>query len=85
VQTVNRNGWYLEVASEELATLTGPRRSELETLYGKELIDENADKIWPAMIKVLKTGEHCPHHLRGQKPWEATPPNSSYASSSASQ
>ena len=67
VKTVNRNPWYLGVATGEKAVLEGPRRAEFEDRFGAKLIRENID-IWNAMIKVLKTGEHCPHHLRGRKP-----------------
>lgn len=63
----NRNAWYCEVARDELALLTGPERPELTRRHGAELVDHNI-KTWTAMIKVLETGEHCPHHIRGRKP-----------------
>ena len=66
-QTISRNAWYHAVALDELGILTGTRRAELEARFGAELIGQNVE-IWQAMIKVLASGEHCPHHLRGRKP-----------------
>ncbi|MEZ5777006.1 MAG: methyltransferase domain-containing protein [Paracoccaceae bacterium] len=63
----NRNPWYSEVARGELALLTGPERAELSRRHGKALIDHNVE-TWTAMIGVLESGEHCPHHIRGRKP-----------------
>lgn len=63
----NRNPWYREVARSELATLEGPDRAEFEAMLSpKEISDQIS--TWHAMIRVLDTGEHCPHHLRGRKP-----------------
>ncbi len=67
VNAVNRNEWYYEEAKSELAMLTGPRRQELETRFGQDLVASNIE-VWTAMVAVLATGEHCPHHLRGRKP-----------------
>ncbi|SHJ08788.1 Methyltransferase domain-containing protein [Shimia gijangensis] len=63
----NRNPWYREVAAGELNRLTGPERSKLEQAHGETFI---ADQVstWSKMMPVLKSGEHCPHHIRGQKP-----------------
>lgn len=63
----NRNPWYRDVAVTELAFLSGSDRPRLEAAHGVEFI---AGQIltWTAMIEVLQTGEHCPHHLRGRKP-----------------
>jgi phosphoethanolamine N-methyltransferase len=63
----NRNPWYAEVAREELARFTGPERSQWESTHGADLIASSIE-TWSAMIKVLETGEHCPHHLLAQKP-----------------
>lgn len=63
----NRNRWYLGVAKDELARLTGPDRGAWVTAHGADLIAASVD-LWTAMIRVLETGEHCPHHLRAQKP-----------------
>jgi phosphoethanolamine N-methyltransferase len=63
----NRNPWYREVARKELALLEGPGRAKFEEVCGA---DEIARQIgtWRAMIVVLDTGEHCPHHFRALKP-----------------
>lgn len=63
----NRNPWYLEVARAEKDWLTGQGRPGLEARFGAAFV---AGQIatWEAMIGVLATGEHCPHHLRGQRP-----------------
>ena len=63
----NRNDWYHQTAIEELAWLKGDQRPGLFDHHGCEFI-EHQTAIWQAMIVVLKSGEHCPHHLRGQRP-----------------
>ncbi len=63
----NRNAWYCEQAKLELSELSGSRREEFESVVGIDLLQSNIN-IWTAMVKVLETGEHCPHHFRGQKP-----------------
>ncbi len=63
----NRNAWYTQVAREELARMSGPERPAWEAAHGADLIAESII-TWTAMIKVLETGEHCPHHLLAQKP-----------------
>ncbi len=67
VQLTNRNEWYLETARQELAALRGNLYLPAIEAAGKELVDHNI-KTWTAMLKVLQTGEHCPHHFRGHKP-----------------
>ena len=64
---LNRNPWYRDVAVEELALLSGPERTRLAAAHGAGFISGQIE-TWTAMIEVLGTGEHCPHHLRGQKP-----------------
>lgn len=63
----NRNPWYRDVAKGELSRLTGPERAAFEAVLTPE---EVAAQIttWQAMVPVLESGEHCPHHLRGRKP-----------------
>jgi phosphoethanolamine N-methyltransferase len=34
---------------------------------GRDVVDHNIG-TWRAMLVVLETGEHCPHHLHGRKP-----------------
>lgn len=67
VKTTSRNAWYLAQAGGELEFLTGAERPRLEQSYGAQLVADNVE-VWNAMIAVLKTGELCPHHLRGHKP-----------------
>lgn len=63
----NRNEWYREVARGELHRLQGPLRAAAVAEVGEAYVDKNI-RTWSAMQKVLDTGEHCPTHLRGQKP-----------------
>ena len=63
----NRNIWYREEARKELKILSGPARNSYEEITSNSFI-ENQIKTWKAMIKVLDTGEHCPHHFRAKKP-----------------
>jgi SAM-dependent methyltransferase len=63
----NRNDWYAEIAGGELAWLTGPERAALSDRFGQGFIDHGVE-TWSAMVAVLKSGEHCPHHIRGQRP-----------------
>ena len=66
IALTNRNLWYLDVAREELALLE-TRREALSDAHGADFIDHSI-VTWRAMIGVLETGEHCPHHIRAQKP-----------------
>ena len=63
----NRNYWYAKQARKELEDLSGVRRHDYEKLTSKEYIIYSID-TWRAMIKVIDTGEHCPHHFNAQKP-----------------
>ena len=63
----NRNKWYKDEARRELEILSGPSRKSYEEITSQNFI-ENQINTWKAMIKVLDTGEHCPHHFRAQKP-----------------
>ena len=67
VRLVNRNGWYREVAKEELAQLEGPLYERAAAASSPATVDHNIG-TWRAMLRVLETGEHCPHHLHGRKP-----------------
>lgn len=67
VRLVDRNPWYREVAAEELRQIAGPLYDEAVAAAGKETVDHNIG-TWRAMLAVLETGEHCPHHLFGRKP-----------------
>ncbi len=67
ITLVNRNPWYREVARAELGRLTGSERARFEAVVGAA---EVAGQIatWEAMVPVLESGEHCPHHLRARRP-----------------
>jgi SAM-dependent methyltransferase len=67
VELRDRNAWYRDVARDELDRLTGRDRAHFVELLGE---DEVAAQIrtWQAMVPVLESGEHCPHHLRARKP-----------------
>ena len=67
VSWVNRNPWYCEQAKAELARLEGPERPRFDAILGAGEIDAQI-ATWRAMIRVLETGEHCPHHFRARKP-----------------
>ncbi|GAB5435854.1 class I SAM-dependent methyltransferase [Falsiruegeria mediterranea] len=67
VELVNRNPWYAQVSAAEFAELTGPNRAKWEARHGADFIKHQIE-IWDAMQPVLKSGEHCPHHIRGRKP-----------------
>jgi phosphoethanolamine N-methyltransferase len=64
---VNRNAWYREQARSELARLTGPDRAAFEKILGPEAVTDQI-RTWTAMVPVVESGEHCPHHFRGKKP-----------------
>lgn len=72
VSTVNRNGWYREVAREELARLAGPLWETAIAAVGEAMVVKNI-RTWTAMQKVLDSGEHCPTHLFGEKPGGGRP------------
>lgn len=67
VSLENRNGWYRTVAREELARLSGPERPRFDAALDPKTIDHEI-AIWQAMLVVLDSGEHCPHHFRARKP-----------------
>ncbi len=67
VVLTNRNAWYCGQAKRELALLRGELHDAAVAELGHELVDHNV-QTWGLMIKVLETGEHCPHHVHGRKP-----------------
>jgi phosphoethanolamine N-methyltransferase len=67
IRTESRNAWYQVKAEEELASMKGPLYAEAVGKLGKAFVDHNI-AIWANMLPVLKTGEHCPTHLRARKP-----------------
>ena len=64
---VNRNPWYAKVAAQELNWLTGLDRDELSKRHGTAYINHQVD-VWTKLVRVLESGEHCPHHIRARKP-----------------
>jgi phosphoethanolamine N-methyltransferase len=67
VQLVDRNPWYRNQARLELERLSGADRSRFEAILGPDAVSEQI-LTWQAMLPVVDSGEHCPHHFRGQKP-----------------
>ena len=55
-----------EEARKELQILSGPARKSYEEITSNNFIEDQI-KTWKAMIRVLDTGEHCPHHFRAIK------------------
>jgi ubiquinone/menaquinone biosynthesis C-methylase UbiE len=66
IELHNRNRWYTELAKRELADLTGSERGKYLSILGEAGLEAQTD-TWRSMIPVLSSGEHCPHHFRGQK------------------
>lgn len=67
VELVNRNAWYREEAAVELEQLKVSKRAAFEAQLGEEQIARQI-RTWEAMVPVLQSGEHCPHHIYAQKP-----------------
>lgn len=67
ISTESRNAWYREVAAQELDRLRGPLGRDMAHELGEDFVAHNVE-IWERMIPVLDAGEHCPTHLRAQKP-----------------
>lgn len=67
IELVNRNEWYREVARHELERLRGSERSRFEAVVGPDLLNRQI-ATWTAMVPVLESGEHCPHHIRARRP-----------------
>ena len=64
---VDRNAWYREVARSELERLRGPVGERATAIIGPDGVARQI-RTWEAMVVVLETGEHCPHHFRGRRP-----------------
>ena len=67
VKLTSRNTWYYGVALKELARFSGSEREGWDKRFGKNFVGEQED-IWKKLVTVLSSGEHCPHHIRAQKP-----------------
>jgi phosphoethanolamine N-methyltransferase len=70
VELRNRSAWYREVARDELARLTGADHDAFVELLGADAVATQI-RTWAAMVPVLESGEHCPHHFRARKPDQA--------------
>jgi SAM-dependent methyltransferase len=68
----SRNGWYRDVARQELERLRGPLGAAAARIVGQECVDQNI-LIWSRMVPVLDSGEHCPTHLRARRPPTSPP------------
>jgi ubiquinone/menaquinone biosynthesis C-methylase UbiE len=67
VELRNRNAWYREVARAELERLTGREHDRFVDMLGAEEVAVQI-RTWSAMVPVLESGEHCPHHFRALRP-----------------
>ena len=67
IELVNRNPWYSKIAVNELEWLKGPERKDLSKRHGENFINHQVE-IWTKLVQVLKSGEHCPHHIRAKRP-----------------
>ncbi|GJL82959.1 MAG: hypothetical protein DHS20C01_25930 [marine bacterium B5-7] len=67
ISLTNRNVWYRDVAQRERDAIAGDLYDRACEAAGKAVVDHNID-TWTAMLTVLESGEHCPHHLRARKP-----------------
>jgi ubiquinone/menaquinone biosynthesis C-methylase UbiE len=66
-ETISRNSWYREQARTELFHLKREVGQRAAKIVGRDFVEKNIG-IWERMIPVLDSGEHCPTHLRAQKP-----------------
>jgi ubiquinone/menaquinone biosynthesis C-methylase UbiE len=67
IELVNRNEWYRDLGRRELERLTGAERRRFEVAVGAEELARQV-ATWTAMVPVLDSGEHCPHHIRARRP-----------------
>lgn len=67
IRLANRNAWYCQQAKRELAMLEGELYDQAVAAAGRDVVDHNIG-TWRAMLVVLETGEHSPHHFHGRKP-----------------
>jgi SAM-dependent methyltransferase len=67
VEVRDRNAWYLELATRELAALSGPMRPLIVERIGAERADHFIVN-WRQLVLVLERGELRPCHVRARKP-----------------
>ena len=63
----DRQAWYLQEATQELARMRGPLKSELVELWGEEDA-QNYVAGWELLVAVVAEGSLRPGHIRGMKP-----------------
>jgi SAM-dependent methyltransferase len=63
----DRDHWYRDVARDELARLQGSQHDEFVAMLGEADVRRQI-ATWTAMVPVLESGEHCPHHFRARRP-----------------
>ena len=73
ISLLNRNRWYTNQAKQEVLKLSKLMRREFEDISSEKYMDDTIE-TWHAMISVLDTGEHCPHHIKSQKPYKVDKP-----------
>jgi phosphoethanolamine N-methyltransferase len=67
IRTDSRGAWYAGVAEGERDRLAGPLGRGMAAELGEAFVAHNLE-IWDRMIPLLRSGEHCPTHLRGTRP-----------------
>jgi ubiquinone/menaquinone biosynthesis C-methylase UbiE len=67
IELRDRNRWYRDVARDELARLQGSQHDEFVAMLGEDSV-RGQITTWTAMVQVLESGEHRPHHFRGRRP-----------------
>ena len=67
VELEDRQAWYLQEATQELARLRGSLKSELLDSWGEEDV-QNYAVGWEQLVAVVAEGSLRPSHIRGMKP-----------------
>ena len=67
IELRDRNRWYRDVARDELARLQGSQHDDFVAVLGEDEVRRQI-ATWAAMVPVLDSGEHCPHHFQGRRP-----------------
>lgn len=66
VETVDRNGWFVDLSHHEQAAITGPLRSELETRFGAEEVTAWYHRR-QLLINAAEAGALRPTHIRARR------------------
>ncbi len=67
IELEDRQAWYLQEATQELARLRGSLKSELVESWGEEDA-QNYAVGWELLVAVVAEGSLRPGHIRGMKP-----------------